>query len=230
MRRSIRILLSLLVPVALTLSCVRFVGPEDVRQDLSSQAGVKLKQETGFTVTRSGIWLARKFVDDDEVPLKGVRRVEVGVYEVRGLKRGVDEPAHLDLRHLDGWESIVRVHDAGEDVMVLVKQRDETIRAMLIVVAEEDEWVLVRVRGKLNRVLEQVMKSAFENVERPGLYARTREERGLDPEPTGDSATREVSFLAEDHIPGEFWTCMNADDSWPEAAATSWETILASPK
>lgn len=186
MRRSIRYLLPLMIPVALTLSCVRFVGPEDVRQELSSQAGVKLKQETGFTVTRSGIWLARKFVDDDEVSLKGIRRVEVGVYEVKGLRRGVDQPANLDLRHLDGWEPIVSIHEEGEDVMVLVKQQDEMIRAMLIVVAEEDEWVLVRVRGKLNRILEQAMKAAFDNVERPELYVRTREERGLDPDPTED--------------------------------------------
>jgi hypothetical protein len=215
MRCSTRILLSLLIPIALTLSCVRFVGPEDVRQDLSSQAGVKLKQETGFTVTRSGIWLARKFVDDDEVPLKGIRRVEVGIYEVKGLRRGVDEPANLNPRHLDGWEPIVRVHEEDEDVMVLVKQQDEMIRAMLIVVAEEDEWVLVRVRGKLNRVLEQAMKTAFDNVERPELYVRTREERGLDPDSTEDSAIGAVSFLPEDHVPEDFWTCMNANGLWP---------------
>ena len=60
----------LLVSIALLgVSCVRFVGPEDIRHDLSDQAGVKLKQETGFTFTRSAVWLARHFVKEEDFTL-----------------------------------------------------------------------------------------------------------------------------------------------------------------
>jgi hypothetical protein len=176
----------MLCTLLMAVGCVRFLGPEDVRQDLSAQAGVKLKQETGVTVTRSGLWLARQFVDDEEVPLAGLRRVEVGVYEVRGLRRGVETPRRLDLRHLAGWDPMVRIQEPGEEVMVLTKQdKRDRIRSMLIVVAEDDEWVLVRLYGKLDGVIEQAMKMAFEDVDRPELYARTRHERGLTepPEP-----------------------------------------------
>ena len=52
---------------------------------------------------------------------------------------------------------------------------------MLIVVAEEDEWVVVRMRGDLDRILEDAMRFAFDQAERPDLYEKTREERDLPP-------------------------------------------------
>ena len=55
------------------------------------------------------------------------------------------------------------------------------IRHMVVVVAEEDEWVLVRLKGNLTRIIESAMEFAFDEMERPDLYTRTREERGLDP-------------------------------------------------
>lgn len=165
----------------LGVSCVRFVGPDDIRHDLSVQAGVNLKQETGFTFTRSAVWLARKFVKEEDFTLEGVRRVEIGVYEVKGLKDGRQSPSPLDMTKLEGWVPIVRVHETGEDVMVLFKEKDDVVRALLVVVAEPDEWVLVRIRGKLDQVLEQAIEMAFQDVDRPDLYAKTRRERGLDP-------------------------------------------------
>ena len=164
----------------LTVSCVRLIGPEDVRQDLSDQAGVKLRQETGFTVTRSGLWLARQFVDDDEIPLRGLRRVEVGVYEVQGLRHGRLEPAPIDPSYFEDWTPVVRLREDGEEVFVLLREKDDHVRSMLVVVTEPDEWVLVRLRGRLDDLIEQAMRMAFDEVERPDLYAKTRRERGLD--------------------------------------------------
>ena len=72
--RSARVVwLSLIVPVLLGTGCVRLHGPEDIRRDLSRSAGVELHRETGITVTRSGVWLARKILkwthSDEEIPL-----------------------------------------------------------------------------------------------------------------------------------------------------------------
>ena len=181
MIRCFRTPLWLVLISLLGISCVRFVGPEDIRHELSGQAGVKLKQETGFTFTRSAVWLARHFVKEDDFTLEGVRRVEIGVYEVKGFEDGRQSPSPLDLTKLEGWVPIVRVRESGEDVMVLFKEKDDVVRELLVVVAESDEWVLVRIRGKLDRVLEQAIEMAFEDVDRPDLYAKTRRERGLDP-------------------------------------------------
>ena len=146
--------LSLVIPALVSTGCVRLHGPEDIRRDLSRSAGVKLQRETGITVTRSGVWLARRILKwthaDEEMPisLKGLRRVQVGVYEVEGLRRGVEAPMRIDFReHFDeSWTPLVRVHDDDETVLVLTQagKRPGQLRAMLVVVVEEDEWVLVQ--------------------------------------------------------------------------------------
>ena len=190
-RRAVGLLL--VIPALVSTGCVRLHGPEDIRRELSRSAGVKLHRETGITVTRSGVWLARKILKwthaDEEMPisLKGLRRVQVGVYKVEGLRRGVEAPMRIDFReHFDEtWTPIVRVHDDDETVLVLTQagKRPGQLRAMLVVVAEEDEWVLVRLLGKLENIVEEAMQLAFDEVERPELYAKTREERGLEPTP-----------------------------------------------
>jgi hypothetical protein len=172
-----------LVTLLLSLSCVRPHGPEDVRHELSQTAGVKLDREFGITVTRSGVWLARKFVkyaDDEEISLKGVRRIEVGVYQVEGLRRGREERARLSLDDLPGWTPIVRVHEDGEDVFVLTQEKDGRIHRLLVVVAEDDEWVLVRLKGKLEHIIEDAMRMAFDQADRPELYEVAREQRETD--------------------------------------------------
>lgn len=181
--------LSLIIPALLSTGCVRLHGPEDIRRDLSRSAGVRLNRETGITVTRSGVWLARKILKwthaDEEMPvsLKGLRRVQVGVYEVEGLRRGFETPAPIDLReHFDPtWTPIVRVQENDESVLVLTRagERPGQVRAMLVVVAEEDEWVLVRLRGKLEHIVEDAMQFAFEEADRPDLYAKARQNRDI---------------------------------------------------
>ncbi len=168
------------------VGCIRFRGPEDLRREISREAGVVLEKETGITVTRSGVALARigmRIAGKGEYVVPGVRRVEVGVYEVQGLRDGVDAPQAFDLPLLEGWERVLRVRDEGEQVFMLARvDDDEIVRNMLLVVAEEDEWVLVRLRGKLNRALEKAVELAFREADRPELLAQAEWEEGWDPE------------------------------------------------
>jgi len=195
--------LALLFPALLCLSCVRLHGPEDVRRDLSREAGVRLNREMGITVTRSGVWLARKILKwsgEEEIPkLKGIRRVEVGIYEVRGLRKGVDAPRPFELAEFDGWDQIARIRDGGEEVHVMVREVDGILRNMLVVVAADDEWVLVRIRGRLDRIVQDAMRLAFDQADRPDLYAqaaadaeRRREDAEAEPplDTLGPSACR----------------------------------------
>jgi len=185
----------LLIPVLSSVACIRLHGPKDLRRDLSDSAGVRLEREVGFTVTRSGVWLARmglNMADEDTVSLKGVKRVQVGIYSVDGLARGHDARSPLGVANLlPGWEPVVRVREEGEEVLVLVDQHEESIRGLVVIVAEEDEWVLVRIKGKLDRIIEDAISMAFDQADRPDLYARSREERGLDPLPDGHDESDE---------------------------------------
>jgi len=177
--------IAILSGVLLAPGCVRLAGPDNVSLELSRAAGVDLQQEIGLTVTRSGIWLAKKslkWADETEFSLDGLRRVEVGVYTVRGTRPGGREPLG---EHLfpSAWSPWVRVQDDDAEVFVMVRQGDEPedIRGMIVVVAESEEWVVVRLHGDLYRVLEDTMRFAFDQAERPDLYDKTREQRELPP-------------------------------------------------
>jgi hypothetical protein len=165
--------------------CVRFTGPDNVSRQLSREAGVDLQQEIGLTVTRSGIWLAKKglkWSDETDISLDGLRRIEVGIYTVRGTRDNSGTPLDIHVFPTE-WNPWVRVQDEDGEVFVMVRQgkRPEEIRGMLIVVAESEEWVVVRLYGDLDRILEEAMRFAFDQAERPELYEKTREERDLPP-------------------------------------------------
>jgi hypothetical protein len=83
-----------------------------------------------------------------------------------------------------------------EDAEVLVATRLVAGRAhdLLVVVAEADEWTLVRMKGELEPILEQAMELAFARADRPELYDRTRAARGLAPgEPDHSEPETELS-------------------------------------
>lgn len=165
--------------------CFRLGGPEGVTQTLSREAGVELDQEFGITVTRGGVWLAKKsmrWVDDVDVSLDGLKRVEVGIYTVRDQDDRRSGRLSEDLFPIE-WTPWVKVRDGGSDVMVMVKQgkHPEDINGMLVVVAEDEEWVVVRMKGDLYRIMEDSLRFAFDQTDRSDLYDATREERDLPP-------------------------------------------------
>ncbi len=165
--------------------CVRLTGPDNVRRHLSREAGVELQQEIGLTVTRSGIWLAKKglkWADEVDISLAGLRRVEVGIYSVQGTRGDGRKALDVNVFPTE-WDAWVEVHGDDEQIFVMVRpgKRPEEIRGMLVVVAEDDEWVVVRLYGDLDRILEDTMRFAFDQADRPDLYDRTREERDLPP-------------------------------------------------
>jgi len=151
-------------------SCISFHGPTDLRRDLTQATGVELERQSGVSVGPVGVMLARWFTEEEEVPLKGVRRVQVGVYEVTDSgESGFDETRVLP-PDLPGWQTVVRVQDDDENVFVMLHEKDEKIRGILVVVMDREEWVLVRIKGKLDHMVERAMEMAFDEADRPELY------------------------------------------------------------
>jgi hypothetical protein len=175
----------LLISVLLGLGCITLHGPEEIRRDLSEEVGVKLDHEFSITVNRGGMWMARTGMkwagEEEEVDLRGVHHVDVGIYRPAGLRKGFEAPGAIHPDLFEGWEPLARVQEEGENVLVLTKEKKGSIRGLLVVVAESDEWVIVKIKGKLDMILEQALAQAFDEVERPELYDKTREERGLEP-------------------------------------------------
>lgn len=94
--------------------------------------------------------------------LRDVSRVKVGVY------RSEDAAAlqHLDpirLRRFerDGWETAVHAQEEGERVWVLYRERRGAIRDLYVVVLNEEELVLARLKGRLDQLFARIMADHF---------------------------------------------------------------------
>ena len=83
-----RTTITLLVLTILATSVGCFLrGPGDVKREVQARTDLDLDRQFGIRAGRFTLFLARTGLriagEADEIPLKGVRRVEVGIYEVR---------------------------------------------------------------------------------------------------------------------------------------------------
>ncbi len=90
--------------------------------------------------------------------LRDVRRLKLGVYDVRGLGGGGDLP----LRYTpEGgrrpWETAVKVRDEGEAVWVLYRERRGAVRELMVVALSDEELVVAKLEGRLERLLERAI-------------------------------------------------------------------------
>ncbi len=161
--------LTLALGLATCVSCIVFNGPGDLRRDLTRSTGVELDREMGVTLGRFGLGVVRLVTEDEDLPLEGVHKIEVGVYDI---VRAPEEQKTLNFE-LPGYQKIARAHDGEDDVWVLVRLDRDRIQRLVLIVAGPDEWVLVRIRGDLDRVVEQVMELALARAEHEELIEPT---------------------------------------------------------
>lgn len=107
-------------------------------------------------------WIAER-VDDHETRRIGeylteIRRVKVGVYRTESLPHeGNLELEELQRFRRNGWQVAVKVRDDDELVWVLYRERYAEVRDMFVLSLSEDDLVIVRVEGNLNRLLEKIV-------------------------------------------------------------------------
>ena len=185
-----------------TSGCMLLRGPGDIRHEVQYMTGLDLDRQFGIQTGRFSMWMARrvmKWSGEDEIPLRGVRGVEVGVYEVDGPRRGY-EPADtrpsLCGAGFQGWEPVVRVCEGDEHMLMFVRQKKDQLRGLLVVVQERDELVIVRARGRLDRLIHDAMRIAREEND----WRRERREDMADAEdadgPYGDSEPGQGVLIA----------------------------------
>ena len=93
--------------------------------------------------------------------IREIDRVKVGVYRV------AERPSSRELRfdrvprfRKSGWEVAVRVEDDSETVWVLYRERYDSIRDMLVLVLNDSELVIARIRGHLNELVSMAVADA----------------------------------------------------------------------
>ncbi len=108
-------------------------------------------------------WILRR-VDDEDAEmaseyLSDIRRVKAGVYKVNDYSPdGLSAIPSLRRFERKGWELAVKAHDDEESVLIYYRERDNKVRDMFVIVATDEELVLAKIEGRLNRLLERAIQ------------------------------------------------------------------------
>ena len=91
--------------------------------------------------------------------LREISRVKVGVYHTDyGFSLDGVDLASLPRFEEKGWQVAVRFRQENEMGWVLYREHRDTVRDLYVVVLADEELVLARVQGHLNRLLARVME------------------------------------------------------------------------
>ncbi len=142
---------------------------DSVRKDIERQIpDAHFEKEFAISLGPISLGLARtiiRFVPDDDVHeareyLGDLSKVQIAVYEVDHIPRGAElkTPRKLESLLDEGWEMAIKARDHGESLWVMYRLDDDEIREVYIVVLDPDELVLVKVRGRLDRLFAKVME------------------------------------------------------------------------
>lgn len=196
----------------LASGCTPWRGPVDVRRDVHGATGAHYNRTFGLTVGPTAMAIARWGVrqgddeDSEQVAalLAGLRKVEIGIWEVE--EAGIGDPRRgIRAEDFPGWFPLVEATPEGEGA-VLVLARGETpaaIRKMLVIVDDSEELVVIRMRGRLDTVIEEAIRYAFDEIDREELgdpvideYRETRDDEAR-------SAPRDTRTSRAHPPPGE---------------------------
>lgn len=164
----------LLVFAVFASGCIYSREISQTRRDLErSDPGARFEREMVVNlgpISLRTLGLVGGLVDggDEDVAmarryLREIRRVKVGVYRVEQAPdlHAFDPPA-LRRFQRDGWELAVKNQDEqGEVVWVFYKERKGHIRDMYAIMLSDEELVLARVRGRLDRLLARVLEDHY---------------------------------------------------------------------
>ena len=108
-------------------------------------------------------WLAG-LVPEDEPQMASdylyeISRVKVGVYRTEDLPDldAVNLSA-VDRFERDGWDVAAQMREDDEVFWLLYKERRNEVRDLYVVVLSEEELVLARIRGHLNRLMTKIVE------------------------------------------------------------------------
>jgi len=186
--RILRAVLLVAKAFLITGCIIPFNGPGDIKRDVQHTTGNDLDMDFGVTVGRSGMafarWIAGK--SDEQIPLEGIKKVELGVYEVIDPTPG--ERRAINSLQWPGWIPVVEIYgeedgldaaasddgesdDGSADVLILFQYDEGQLERMLMLIEEDDDdrLVIVRISGKLNQLIEQVIAYGLEESDHPEL-------------------------------------------------------------
>lgn len=162
------LILSIVMIVTACSGCLWAPELDGVRKDIERQLpGASFHREFALSLGPITLGLARtitRLVPDAAEAreyLKDVRSVKVAKYDARDL------PADLDLRmpkkleslvEKEGWEIAARVSQEQDNVWLLYRAEEDSIKDLYIVALSDDELVLVRAHGNIDKLATRAMR------------------------------------------------------------------------
>ena len=94
--------------------------------------------------------------------LKNVDAVRVAVHEVPQIAGEQDAFDSLpELLAIAGWETMVKVNDNSEHVLVMNKINGNNLSGLAVVVRDGSDLVVVEVYGQLERIIQWALEEHF---------------------------------------------------------------------
>jgi len=149
--------------------CAGTPDVEQVRWEIENHVpGARFEREQHFHLGRISMSLLRGLVHltpashEEIAPLRQIRGLEIGVYKVRSLPNLDQSDALLndfeDRLANHGWSLALRTREADERTWMFVRSRpDGSLSNFFIVSLEQDEMVLLRMDGRLDRFFAEGM-------------------------------------------------------------------------
>lgn len=163
----------------LAMACATAFSPAVVRSEITRQTGADPSSVFELNVGRVTLALARSVIGptaDGRLPLEGLARFELAVYGVPATDQRLDF-TRMEVR---GWEPIVRAMTGNGSTLVLTRQPGETYGDLVLLAADREQALYVRLAGRLARELPVALAEA---VERRGTDAIRQELMSLSESP-----------------------------------------------
>lgn len=160
---SISALLMVMLSGCVTTGEFNFVERSIRKQISPSKVRTNFKFSFG-PVSLSTIRAVVRLSDADEEALKyltEIDKVQVGVYEIDRIDHNTRMiiPQDVEDKLTDsGYELFVRVREKDENVNLYFKQISEKVCSLYCIVLEEDEMVLVEVKGRLDNLIQEALR------------------------------------------------------------------------
>lgn len=106
-------------------------------------------------LVRFGVGVSRSFVDEEpEVyaalgMAKKVRKLKLMVMENRNWVKGDDIKGLVNGVKKDGYEELIRIKDEDANINILIREKKDEIRNLLILVDEPDEFIMLSMKTRL---------------------------------------------------------------------------------
>lgn len=122
----------------------------------------KMVLSVGSFWMRTSSWILGMTGDQDAENISGylsdINRVKIGVYDTENLPEERGSGVLFDDLVDHGWEPAVQVRDEQGHVWILYRSHRNRIRDAFVIVLDDEQLVIARVDGHLDRLIQKAME------------------------------------------------------------------------